>query len=47
MGKLRVMGGQARARLAVDVPVRRTTMPDVSPILSLLDEGSNTLVRAW
>ena len=48
MGKLRVMGGQARARLAVDVPVRRTTMlMTFRPFFHRPEEGSNTPVRAW
>ena len=48
MEKLRVMGGQEHARLAVEVPVRRTTMlMTFRPFFHRPEEGSNTLVRAW
>ena len=42
------MGGQEHARLAVEVPVRRTTMlMTFRPFFHRPEEGSNTLVRAW
>ena len=48
MEKLPVMDGQEYARIAVEVPVRRTNkLMTFRPFFHRSEKGSNTLVRTW